>query len=87
MRSYMKALGLSAAVIGLTAAMGSTSMANASEKTGTKKLVSEASAPMKVFGFDAAVAEQNGYKIVTLPNGQKASVPKSAPVQQTRTAS
>ncbi|MGW4564104.1 hypothetical protein ACWEN3_17375 [Streptomyces sp. NPDC004561] len=32
--------------------------------------------PMKVVGFDAAVAEQHGYKIVTLPNGQQTSVPK-----------
>ncbi|MFI9255265.1 hypothetical protein [Streptomyces sp. NPDC053069] len=36
--------------------------------------------PMKVVGFDAAVAEEHGYKIVTLPNGEQTSVPKGGRV-------
>ncbi|MFE8948165.1 hypothetical protein [Streptomyces sp. NPDC007856] len=35
---------------------------------------------MKVVGFDSAVAEQHGYKIVTLPNGKQTSVPKDGRV-------
>ncbi len=33
---------------------------------------------MTVAGFDAAVAEAHGYKIVTLPDGHQASVPATA---------
>ncbi|MEU8034666.1 hypothetical protein AB0C13_40005 [Streptomyces sp. NPDC049099] len=36
--------------------------------------------PMKLVGFDAAVAEEHGYKIVTLPNGEQTSVPKDGRV-------
>ncbi|MFE9454803.1 hypothetical protein [Streptomyces sp. NPDC006739] len=63
------------AAIGLAGA--NSASATSSEPKGREVTVTT---PMKVVGFDAAVAEQHGYKIVTLPNGEQTSVPKDGHV-------
>ncbi|WP_298344910.1 hypothetical protein [Ferrimicrobium sp.] len=71
-RNMVRGGAIVAASLGLASLGTGMGLTNSSSTLSTSPIV--ASSPMTIVGFDAAVAKEHGFRIVTMPDGHQAAV-------------